>query len=113
MIMMKDRKKSMIAAYEEVCAKLEARGYCPKVHILDNECSKCIQNYLESKEFRRHHVTPHTHIVNAAEPAVKTEKKIPSHCDTGGARLGLPYPTMEQDAQASSRHTQHVQNIKK
>ena len=75
MIAMKDREnKSMIAAYEEVYAKLEARGQRPTLHILDNECSKCIQNFLEKKGTRRHHVAPHSHRVNAAEPAVKTAK---------------------------------------
>jgi len=41
---------------------------------LDNECSKCIQNFLEKKGTTRHHVAPHSHRVNAAEPAVKTAK---------------------------------------
>ena len=73
MIAMKDSEnKSMIAAYEEVSAKLEARGQRPKLNILDNECSKCIQNYLEGKSTRHHHVAPHAHRVNAAKPAVKT-----------------------------------------
>ena len=75
MIAMKDRKnKSMITAYEEVYAKLEARGQRPKLHILDNKCSKCIQNHLEEKGTRRHHVAPHANRINAAEPAVKTAK---------------------------------------
>ena len=75
MIAMKDRKnKSMITTYEEVYAKLEARRQRPKLHIFDNECSKCIQNYLEEKGTRRHHAAPHAHRVNAAEPAVKTAK---------------------------------------
>ena len=75
MITMKDSKnKSMITAYEEVYAKLEARGQRPKLHILDNKCSKCIQNYLEEKGTRRHHVAPHAHRVNAAKLAVKTAK---------------------------------------
>ena len=77
MIAMKDREnKSMIAAYEDVYAKLEARGQRPKLHILDNKCSKCIQNYLEGKGARRHHVAPHAHRVNAAKPAAKRQNII-------------------------------------
>ena len=72
---MKDRKnKSVITAYEEVCTKCEAGGHKPKLYVLDNECSKCIQNYLESKGTRCHHVAPHDNRVNAAEPAVKLAK---------------------------------------
>ena len=41
----KDRKnKSTIATYEVVYAKLKARRQRLKLHILDNECSKCIRN---------------------------------------------------------------------
>ena len=75
MVPMKDREnKSMIAAYEEVYDRLDAKGHRPQLHILDNECSKSIQNYLESKGTKRHHVAPHSHRVNAAEPTVKTAK---------------------------------------
>ena len=45
MIPMKSREDdSMIAAFEEVYTKLEGLGHKPQLHILDNECSKCIQN---------------------------------------------------------------------
>ena len=75
MIPMKSREdESMIAAYEEVYSKFEGLGHKPQLHILDNECSKCIQNFLEKKDTKRHHVAPHNHRVNAAEPAVKTAK---------------------------------------
>ena len=58
--------ESMIVAYEQVYDKLKGPGHKPKLYILDNECSKCIQNFLEKKGTRRHHVTPHNHRVNAA-----------------------------------------------
>ena len=78
MIAKKDRKnKSMITAYEEVYAKLESRRQRPKLHILDNECSKCIQKYLEEKDIRRHHVALHSQRVNAAEPAAKKLLQTP------------------------------------
>ena len=75
MLPMKSSKdESMIAAFEEVYNKLEGLGHKPQLHILDNECSKCIQNFLEKKGTKRHNVAPHNHRVNAAEPAVKTAK---------------------------------------
>ena len=66
--------ESMISAFEGVYHKLESLGHKPKLHILDNECSKCIQNFLEKKGTKRHNVAPHNQRVNAAAPAVKTAK---------------------------------------
>ena len=72
---MKSREDaSMLAAFQEVYTELESKGHKPKLHILDNECSKCIQKFLEGKGTTRHMVAPHNHRVNAAEPAVKTAK---------------------------------------
>ncbi len=42
--------------------------------ILDNECSKAVQNYIRKESVRIQLVKPHNHRVNAAEPAVKTTK---------------------------------------
>ena len=48
MLPMKSREdESMIGAFKEVYNKLEGLGHKPKLHILDNERSKCIQNFLE------------------------------------------------------------------
>ena len=75
MLPMRSREdESMIGAFKAVYNKLEGLGHKPKLHILDNECSKCIQNFLEKKGTARHMVAPHNHRVNAAEPAVKTAK---------------------------------------
>ena len=75
MLPMKSREdESMIGAFKEVYNKLEGLGHNPKLHILDNECSKCIQNFLEKKGTKRHNVAPYNHRVNATEPAVKTAK---------------------------------------
>ena len=75
MLPMKSREDAcMVDAFKQVYAKLESLGHKPKLHILDNECSRAIQNFLEEKGTRRHHVEPHNHRVNAAEPAVKTAK---------------------------------------
>ena len=65
---------SMIAAFKQVYLKLEGLGHKSKLHILNNECSKCIQHFLEKKGTKHHHVASHNHCVNAAKPAVKTAK---------------------------------------
>ena len=72
--------KSMIAAYEEVYNKLEGLRHKPQLHILDNKYNKCIQNFMEKKGAKRHHVAPHNHRVNAAEPAVKPQHIISLWC---------------------------------
>ena len=75
MLPIKTRKDaSMIAAFEEVYNKLAGMGHKPQLHILDNECSRCIQRFLESQGTRCHHVAPHNHHINTAKPAVKTAK---------------------------------------
>ncbi|KAL7538190.1 hypothetical protein ACHAXR_008359, partial [Thalassiosira sp. AJA248-18] len=65
---------SMIAAFTDVYDYLEARKCKPKLHVLDNECSKAVRNYVTSKDTKIQLVEPHNHRVNAAEPAVKTVK---------------------------------------
>ena len=65
---------SMITAFTDVYDYLEARKCKPKLHVLDNECSKAVRNYVTSKNTKIQLVEPHNHRVNAAEPAVKTVK---------------------------------------
>ena len=66
---MKNREgKSMIEAYtQKVYTKLEGLEHKPKLYILNNKCSRCIQTFLEKKGTRQHHVAPHNQRVNAAE----------------------------------------------
>ena len=48
MLPMKSRKDaSMIAAFKEVYEKLEGMGHKPQLHILNNECSQCVQCFLK------------------------------------------------------------------
>ena len=65
---------SMIAAFTNIYDYLEAQKCKPKLHVLDNECSKAVRNYVTSKNTTIQLVEPHNHQVNAAEPAVKTVK---------------------------------------
>ena len=58
----------MVKAFTSVYTELETAGHKPKLHILDNECSRAVQNFLIKKGTARQNVEA------AAEPAVKTEK---------------------------------------
>ena len=81
---MKSREDaSMVEAFTSVYTKLETAGHTPKLHVLDNECSRAVQKFLIRKGTARQNVEAHNHIVNAAEPEVKTAKyPIISHIAT-------------------------------
>ena len=76
----------MIDAYTQVYTKLESLGHKPKIHSLDNECSRCMQNFSE-KGTRRHCVVPHNLRVNTA--AVKFVKY---HLNLALVALDWSYP---------------------
>ena len=60
--------------YQELYAYLRERGIQPRLHVLDNECSKAIKAFLRSQDTDIQFVEPHNHCVNAAETAVKAAK---------------------------------------
>ena len=44
---MKSRKDAdMVSTFKEVYKKLKTKGHQPKLHVLDNECSKAVKNYI-------------------------------------------------------------------
>ena len=53
---------------------LTERGHKPRLHILDNQCSKAIKKLIKRTKTKYQLVEPHNHRVNAAEPAVKAVK---------------------------------------
>ena len=65
---------SIVETFTSVYTKLETAGHKPKLHVIDNECSRAVQNFLIKKDTARQNVEAHNHRVNASEPAVKTEK---------------------------------------
>ena len=72
---MKSRKdEDMIASFQGVYDDIEARGHKPALHVLDNECSKAVQNYIISEDTGIQLVETHNHRINAAEPTVKCVK---------------------------------------
>ena len=59
---------------------LYIRGLTPKTHVLDNECSKVLKEYMEEENETFQLVPPHLHRRNAAERAIQTFK---NHFITG------------------------------
>ena len=51
-----------------------SRGLTPRTHVLDNECSKVLKEYMEEENETFQLVPPHLHQRNAAERAIQTFK---------------------------------------
>ena len=64
----------MVEAFTSIYSELEAVGHKPKLHVLDNECSRAVQKFLIGEDTARQNAEPHNHAAQAAEPAVKTAK---------------------------------------
>ena len=65
---------TMIDTFKNIYEYLKVRNLAPKLHILDNECSKAVQKYVKSERVEIQLVEPHNHRVNASEPAFKAIK---------------------------------------
>ena len=61
-------------AFEDVYSYLSSKRFKPKLNIIDNQCSKRIQNYITSQGTDIQLVNPDNHRVNAAERAIQTWK---------------------------------------
>jgi hypothetical protein len=66
---------AMVTAFEEVITVLKARGYSPALNVMDNECSKTVEQYIRSNNIAIQLVPPDNHRVNAAERAIATFKE--------------------------------------
>jgi len=66
--------RSIFATYKEIFETLEAKGYKPKMYVMDNQATKYINKFLTKKECDLQLVEPHNHRVNAAELAIQTFK---------------------------------------
>jgi hypothetical protein len=65
---------SIYEAYKEVFETLEAKGYKPKMNVMDNQATKYIKKFLTKKECELQVVEPHNHHVNTTERAIQTFK---------------------------------------
>ena len=66
--------KTIFKAYKAIFQDLTARGFKPKLNIMDNQATKYIREFLTEEECRLQLVEPHNHRVNAAERAIQTFK---------------------------------------
>jgi len=66
--------RSIFAAYKEVFETLEAKGYKPKMNVMDNQATKYIKKFITKKKSKLQLVEPHNHRVNTAERAIQTFK---------------------------------------
>ena len=66
--------KSIFDTYKANFEMLEAKGYKPKVNVMDNQATKYIKKFLTEKGCHLQLVEPHNHRVNAAERAIKMFK---------------------------------------
>jgi hypothetical protein len=64
---------AMIAAFTDILATLNARGYPPALNVMDNECSKAVEAHIRSNKMDIYLVPPHNHRVNAAERATSQD----------------------------------------
>jgi hypothetical protein len=72
---MESRKKaSMEKAFKDIYSYLTMKNFKPKLHIMDNECSKTIKTFIQEQGTKIKFVKPHIHRVNAAERAIQTFK---------------------------------------
>ena len=54
--------------------RVPERNLKPKMHVLDNECSRAIKTFIRKEATDIQLVEPYNHRVNAAETAVKAAK---------------------------------------
>ena len=67
--------ESMLEAFQSVYDYLIKKNFKPKLHVIDNECSKVIKTFIENENnVTLQFVESHKHIVNAAERSIQTFK---------------------------------------
>jgi hypothetical protein len=65
---------TIFTAYKKNFKELTAKGFKPKLNIMDNQATKHIKNFLTENDCKLQVVEPHNHRVNAAELAIQTFK---------------------------------------
>jgi hypothetical protein len=59
--------KAIFKAYKIACYELAAKGFKPKLNIMDNQATRCIKKNLTEEECKLQLVKPHNHHINAAK----------------------------------------------
>ena len=81
--------KDMVEVFQDIYGYLREQNLTPALHVMDNECSKAIKNFIKKENVNIQLVKPHNHRVNAAEPAVKSAKY---HTIVGLATVDITCP---------------------
>ena len=68
------KKEELLQAYKEVYAYCENRGYKPKLHKMDNETSKDVEDFIVSQQAKQQYTPPDMHHTTSAERALQTYK---------------------------------------
>ena len=79
----------ILKAFQKIHHRIAATGRKPHMHILDNEASDPIKNYMKSTNINYQLVPPHVHRRNAAERAIRTFK---NHFVAGLATTNKRFP---------------------
>jgi hypothetical protein len=92
---LKSRQASeLTTAWTKLHEKLQANGFAPNLHILDNKCSEELKKAFRKYNVDFQRVPPHSHRRNAAERAIQTGK---SHFSAGLATCDPKFPLAEWD----------------
>ena len=65
---------SIFEAYKQKFDELIAKGFKPKINIMDNQATKHIKKFLMDEQCKLQLVEPHNHRINAAKRAIQTLK---------------------------------------
>jgi hypothetical protein len=66
--------RSIFNAYKKNFEELKAKGFTPKLNVMDNQATKQIKLFLTEEDCKLQLIKPHSHRVNAAERAIQTFK---------------------------------------
>ena len=73
---MKSRtKEDILEVFKDVYEYLKKKKFAPKLHIMDNKCSKLVETFLRQQKTDIQFVKPHQHCVNAAKQGIQTFKE--------------------------------------
>ena len=66
--------EKMVEAFKSFYDELNAKGHHPTLHVLENECSCAVRDYVAKQRTEIRIVEAHNHRVNAAEHGCKAAK---------------------------------------
>ena len=67
-------KETIIDTFNDMYKYLTQRNMKPDLHVMDNECSKLLADFIEENDTKIQFVEPNQHRVNASEQAIQTFK---------------------------------------